>query len=78
MVNPAALMKLMGAKKKFDQNHPKVSAYFQAIQGIGMQEGTVIELTITPPGGQPMTTNMRVTADDLALIEDLKSLGNQQ
>ena len=59
-MNPMALMKLMSAKNKFNANHPKVGAFFKAAFGSGLQEGTILELTVTKPDGEKMTTNLKV------------------
>ena len=76
MVKPAAMMKLMGAKNKFTSTHAKFAAFFQAMIQQGIDEGTVIEVTITKPGCAPITGNMKVQQSDLELIEDLKGLAN--
>ena len=70
------MMKLMGAKNKFTSTHPKFAAFFQAMIQQGIDEGTVIEVTITKPGCAPITGNMKVQQSDLELIEDLKGLAN--
>lgn len=62
MINPAAAMKVMKSKKQFVSNHPKFAAFFRNVLTGGVQEGTVIEITVTRPGEEPMTTNMRCTA----------------
>ena len=72
--NPAALMKIMAAKKQFTENHPKFSAFINAAFGSGIEAGTIIEITIQKPGQAPMTTNIRVQQSDLDLIEGLKGL----
>lgn len=74
MVNPAAIMKLMGAKNKFEQAHPKFAAFFKTVVAQGINEGDVIEITVTKADGTPITANMRVQQSDIELIEDLKSL----
>lgn len=74
MVNPAAMMKLMGAKNKFVSAHPKFAAFFTTMIQQGIEEGTIIEITITKPGGTPITGNMQVQQSDLELFEDLKGL----
>ena len=71
--NPAALMKLMSARNKFVNAHPKVSAFIgRELQDI--PAGTVIELSITKPGKDPVVTNMRVTEEDLEFIRSLRDL----
>lgn len=76
MMNPAILMKLMSAKNKFTQNHPKFEAFVKAVflGSNGITEGTVIEITVTKPGEQPITTNLKVQQSDLELVEELKNL----
>ena len=75
-MNPMALMKLMKAKNEFTANHPKVVSFIQNVifGGSGIPEGTVLEITITKPGAEPVSTNMKVLASDLALVEELKNL----
>lgn len=75
-MNPAALMKLMKAKNDFTANHPKVVAFINAVfrGGSGIPEGTVIEITVTKPGEEPISTNMKVLHSDLELVEELKNL----
>lgn len=76
MMNPAVLMKLMSAKNKFVQNHPKFEAFIKAVflSGNAIPEGTVIEITVTRPGEQPISTNLRVQQSDLELVEELRNL----
>lgn len=77
MMNPAVLMKLMSAKDKFTQNHPKFEAFIKAVflKGNGIPEGTVIEITVTKPGEQPVSTNIKVLQSDLELMESLREMG---
>ena len=76
MMNPAVLMKLMSAKNKFTQNHPKFEAFVKAVflGNNAIPEGTVIEITVTKPGEQPVTTNLKVQQSDLELVEEMKNL----
>ena len=60
MMNPASLMKIMNARNKFVENHPKFAAFLNAVFSAGITEGTVIEITVTKPGEEPITTNMKV------------------
>lgn len=74
MVNPASIMKLMKAKNKFSDNHPRFVAFLSMIFSRGITEGTIIEITVTRPGEQPVTSNMKVQQSDLELMEELKTL----
>lgn len=74
MVNPASLLR---AKKAFDQfkaNHPKFTSFFSVTLKGGVPEGTIIEISVTRPGEEPITTNMKVSASDIELFKELKDL----
>lgn len=73
-MNPAAMVKLMGAKNKFSANHPKFVAFLKAVFSRPISEGTVIEITVTRPGEAPVTSNIKVNETDLELFESLKEL----
>lgn len=77
-MNPASIMKLMNAKKRFTANHPKFVSFINAMYERGIEEGTVLEVTVTRPGESPVTANIRVQPSDLELIEELKTLGNNK
>lgn len=74
MMNPASIMKLMSAKNKFSDNHPKFVAFLSMIFSRGITEGTIIEITVTRPGEAPVTSNMKVLQSDLELMEELKNI----
>ncbi len=74
MINPASLMKIMNAKNKFTENHPKFVAFLNAVFANGVEAGTVIEMTVTKPGEAPVTTNIKVQQSDLELLAQLKEL----
>lgn len=77
MVNPAIFMKLMSAKSTFEKTHPKFAAFVsKVLLGGAITEGTVIEVTITRPGEEPISGNLMVQQSDLDLVEELKGLGN--
>ena len=73
-MNPASIIKLMSAKNKFEENHPKFTAFLKMVFQRPIEEGTVIEVTLTRPGEEPITANLRVTQSDLELFEELKSI----
>lgn len=73
-MNPAALVKLMGAKNQFTASHPKFAAFLKNVLATGMEEGTVIEITVTKPGQAPVTGNMKVLQTDLELFASLRDM----
>lgn len=75
MINPAIAMKVMNAKNKFTENHPKFTAFLNNMFLTGIPEETVIEITVTKPGQPPVTSNIKVKQEDLELMDTLKELG---
>ncbi len=73
-MNPASIMKIMSAKNRFTENHPKFVAFLSAVFSTGIDEGTIIELKVTKPGQETMTTNIMVQQSDLELLQELKEL----
>lgn len=73
-MNPANIMKIMKARNTFTANHPKFVKFLSYVFAGGVQEGTVIEITVTKPGQEPVTSNMRVMQSDLELMDSLKDL----
>ena len=74
-MNPAALIKIMNAKNKFTNNHPKFVAFLKAVFSKQIEEGTIIEVTVTRPGEEPITANLKVLQSDLDLLTELKDIG---
>lgn len=76
-MNLAAMGKIMKAKEVFTANHPKFIAFWNTVLAGGVQEGTILEVTVTKPGQEPMTTNIKVQQSDLEMVESLKELGRK-
>lgn len=73
-MNPAGMMKFMGAINTFKQNHPKFATFLGLVVKGGIPEGSIIEITVTRPGEEPITANMKVLQSDLELLESLKDM----
>ena len=76
-MNPAAIMKMMGAKAQFEKSHPKFVAFLKTVFSRPLEEGTVMEITVTRPGEEPVTSNIRLHQSDLELLAQLKELVKQ-
>ena len=76
-MNPAAMMQIMTALKKFESTHPKFVAFIKTMFGKGITEGTIIELSVINPGQDPVTTNIRVQQSDLELVKQLQDLAGR-
>lgn len=73
-INPAAIFKVKKSWETFTRNHPRFPAFLQAVQSAGIQEGTIIEVSVTTPEGKTMTSNVRLSASDMEIFADLKGL----
>jgi len=73
-MNPTMLFKMKGMWDQFTRNHPKFPLFLRAAQQKGIQEGTILAVSITTPTGEKLETNLRVTAEDMQLFEELKKL----
>lgn len=76
-MNPQAMMQVMAAIGTFKNNHPKFFTFVQHVVKPGIPADTVIEVTVTKPGSEPITTNIKVQQSDLDLFESLKGMGMQ-
>lgn len=74
-IDPSAMMKMMGAMNSFRNNHPKFVAFIANVFKTGIPADTVIELTVTKPGEESVTTNIKVKQSDLDLFDSLRNSG---
>lgn len=74
-MDPSAMMKMMGAMNSFRANHPKFVAFIANVFKTGIPADTVIELTVTKPGEESITTNIKVRQSDLDLFDSLRNSG---
>lgn len=73
-LNPKTMMQAKKAMEQFSANHPRFVAFFEAQTRNGLPEGSIVEITVTRPGQEPVTTNMRVQPSDVELFKELKEL----
>lgn len=76
-MNATSILKLMSAKAQFERNHPKFMAFVKTIMSRPLEEGTVMEVTVTRPGEEPLTANIKVQQSDLELLAELKELSGE-
>lgn len=74
-MNPASILKLISAKAQFERSHPKFMAFVKTVFSKPIEEGTVLEVTVTRPGQEPLTANIKIQQSDLELLAELKELG---
>lgn len=74
MFNPAKLLKIKSAWDRFSRNHPKFEPFIKAVQRNSIEEGTIIEINITSQTGQTISTNLKLTREDMDLFKELSEL----
>lgn len=75
MFNFQMLATARQAKAKFMANHPKVEPFLENINRKGFCEGQEIAIAVRYPDGEEYKTGIRVTQEDLDLLNLLKGLG---
>lgn len=68
--NPMKLMKLKDTFRMLNSEHPKVLPFLRAVKDQALEEGTVMEISVTKPDGTNLTSNIRLTADDVRAIKE--------
>ena len=59
----------------FQKNHPKFPKFLKAVAQNGMKEGSIIEIKVTTAEGESFDSNLKISADDMDMIEQLKKMG---
>jgi hypothetical protein len=73
-MNPMKLLQLKSLWDKFTTNHPKFPKFLQAVGQNSIREGSILEITVTTPEGEKISSNLKVTAEDMQLVENLKEI----
>lgn len=79
MINPAMLFRLKSSWERFTATHPKFPLFLQAAsKNDVLRENTILEINITTPEGRDISTNLKLTSEDLQLFSDLKEMEQQK
>lgn len=72
--NPAALLQMMNLWNRFEHNHPKFPKFLKAVAQKGIKEGSIIEIRVTTADGENFDSNLKVSAEDMELVAQMKNL----
>lgn len=72
--NPAVFFQMMNLWSRFQKNHPKFPKFLSAVAQNGIKEGSIIEIKVTTAQGENFDSNLKITADDMEMIEQLKNI----
>ncbi|MBR4528660.1 MAG: hypothetical protein IKO80_00120 [Lachnospiraceae bacterium] len=67
-MNPMILLQIRERFAKFQQEHPKFMPFCRAVSERALQEGSIIDISVTPPDGKTLSTNLRLTSNDVEAI----------
>lgn len=73
-INPMKVLQMKGAWNTFQKNHPKFPQFIKAVGKGALVEGTVMELTVTTAEGKTLSTNLKLTAQDMELFRQIQEL----
>lgn len=78
--NPIKMMQARTAMAQFEKRHPKIRGFLESVSADALQEGTVVEVSVTTPQGRNYITNIKVTKEDIELFQNARqvSRGRQQ
>ena len=74
MKNPAQLLRLKKQWDGFTARHPKLIRYLVSVSDHSLVDGALLDLTVTDPEGNPLHANARLTAEDVAFLQALRSV----
>lgn len=70
----AMIQQLKSGIATFKKNHPKFPLFLDAVARDALKEGTVVEIKVCSPDGKSYVSNLKLTADDIALIESFRGM----
>lgn len=77
-LNPVKILKVKNLWERFKTAHPRLLPYFRELRDSGyVEEGSIIDITVTDAGGRSLRCNVRMNEDDLELIRTIADLGKE-
>ena len=70
-MNPVDLLQIGTKIQKFKEQHPRFPAFVKKVGKEAITEGAVVEIKVTSVEGRDYVTNMRLTADDVDLLNTI-------
>lgn len=74
-MNPMDIFRIKSLWDRFQNAHPKFPAFLKAAAG-AVGENSVIEISITTEDGRQIASNLKISAEDLQLFQELKGMGD--
>jgi hypothetical protein len=77
MINPNMIFQMKNMWERFESNHPKFPKFLQAVGRECIEEGTVIEISVTRADGENITSNIRLNKEDMELIRTVRDMAGK-
>ncbi len=77
MINPTIIFQMKSMWERFERNHPKFPRFLSVVGRECLQAGTVLEISVTKPDGENITSNIRLTEDDMELFAAIRDLATK-
>ena len=74
MINPAKLLKFKKRWEEFQARHPKFLRYLGVVKNGYFGVGSILDVTVTDPAGKALHTNLRLTEEDVVLLNEVAEL----
>ena len=72
--NPAAIFQMMNLWSRFQKSHPKFPKFLSAVVKNGIKEGSIIEIRVTTAEGESYDSNLKVNAEDMEIIGQIRDM----
>jgi hypothetical protein len=77
MINPNTIFQMKSMWERFERNHPKFPRFLQAVGRECLEEGTVIEISVTRADGENITSNLRINREDIEMIQSMRDMAGK-
>lgn len=74
MKNPAKLLRLKRMWDGFATRHPKLLRYLAYISDNYLEEGAILDITVTDSQGKSLHSNARLTAEDVQFLKEIRAV----
>ncbi len=73
-MNPMDILKFKGMWDEFARRHPKFPLFLNALAQNGITEGTILEIEVKRPDGKELSSNLKITKEDMELFQKLRDM----
>ena len=68
------LLQIKASWEQFKARHRKFPSFLNAVSKGAVMEGTLLEMTVTTAEGKTFSSNLKLTAEDMKLINDMQEM----